>query len=344
MPKIVAVILTYNRKDLLERCLKAVYSQTYSCNSILVIDNASKDETEKFLTETKYPNLKVYVLSHNIGASGGFNAGFRLAYENGADFIWIMDDDVIPEPNALQNLLDAEKKLNIKKVNYSYLLSSAFTENGYVTNTPGLSSKKNNIGYLEWPEMIEFGMVPIWRATFVSILLPRATLTEHGLPIASMFIWGEDSEYTLRVTRNSPGFLVGNSKVLHLRQEDGPISILSEKNLGRMKYHKYFMRNKIFISRKYSLHHRQLISDIYSVVRLFFKLLIRKEISKATIVLRGLIGGIFFSPQTELADASIDNLGVSIRSFETNTEKKEISNQNSMQHKCVELIGNGNQN
>nr|WP_298414798.1 glycosyltransferase family 2 protein [uncultured Halomonas sp.] len=342
MPNVFAVILTYNRKDLLERCLKAVYSQTRSCQGVIVVDNASNDGTEDVLAKTEYPNLNVYILSHNIGASGGFNVGFRFAYKHGADLIWVMDDDVIPEKDALRNLLKARDKLDDKGIDYAYLLSSAFTENGYVTNTPGLSSKKNSIGYLDWPETIEYGMVPIWRATFVSILLPRSTLTEHGLPIASMFIWGEDSEYTLRVTRDVPGFLVGNSKVLHLRQENGPISILSEKNPGRMKYHKYFMRNKIFISRKYSLHYRQLVSDIYGVVRLFFKLLVRKDFNKAVVVLKGLIGGIFFSPESESADAPVDNLGVNIRLFEIGTKSKK-DKQHSMLCSSTVMISNSSQ-
>ncbi|MGC3873527.1 glycosyltransferase family 2 protein [Halomonas sp. GXIMD04776] len=319
MQKIFAVILTYNRKDLLKRCMEAVYSQTRQCDGVIVIDNASTDGTEQQLLESAYPNLKVYVLSSNIGASGGFNAGFRLAYQNGADFIWVMDDDVIPNPDTLSCLLKADEKLQRKNINRAYLLSSAYTESGLVTNTPGLSLQENEIGYLSWPEMIEHGMVPVWRATFVSILLPRSTLTKYGLPIASMFIWGEDSEYTLRVTRDNPGFLIGESKVLHLRQENGPINILSENNPGRMKYHKYFMRNKIFITRKYSLHYRQLISEIYGVLRLLFKLLRKKHFHKAKVVLQGMIESVFFFPEEESADAPISSLKIKIHSFETDS-------------------------
>lgn len=327
MSKVFAVILTYNRKDLLARCLEAVYCQTHPCDGVIVIDNASQDGTQEQLRSSNYPNLKVHVLSQNIGASGGFNAGFRLAYQSGADFIWVMDDDVIPKNDALQCLLSADEYLQRRNIERAYLLSSAFTEKGFVTNTPSLSSKVNKIGYLEWPEMIEHGMVPVWRATFVSILLPRSTLTTYGLPIASMFIWGEDSEYTLRVTREKPGFLVGNSKVLHLRQEDGPINIISEGNAARMKYHRYFMRNKIFISRKYSLHYRQLISDVYVIVSLLFRLLIKKEIGKAKVVSQGLMESVFFFPEAESADAPIENLGISINSFEVNAPTKKTVNQ-----------------
>lgn len=313
MHQIFAVILTYNRKELLKRCLDAVCSQTRPCDSVIVIDNASQDDTQQMLLDIDQPNLKVYVLSHNIGASGGFNAGFRLAYQQGADFVWMMDDDVIPEPEALQCLVEAEEHLQRKDIDRAFLLSTALTEKGLATNTPDLNIRLNKIGYVDWPEMIEYGMVPVRRATFVSILVPRSTLAEHGLPIASMFIWGEDTEYTLRITKDMPGFMVGTSKVFHLRQENGPISILSERNPARMKYHRYFIRNNVFIARKYSRHYRTVILMFYRLSRLLFNLLRRGQLQKARIVVQGFMESLFFFPGVEAADAPIDTMGVSIR-------------------------------
>ncbi|WP_227368671.1 glycosyltransferase family 2 protein [Halomonas sp. M20] len=315
MKKVFAVIITYNRQDLLKRCLGAVYAQTRPCDGVIVIDNASQDNTRRLLLESGYPNLTIHTLSRNIGASGGFNVGFRLAYQSEADFIWVMDDDVIPKSDALQCLLKKDEELNNRNIDHSYLLSTAFTENGHVTNTPSLSLKTNKIGYLEWPEMIAYGIAPVRRATFVSILLPRSTLTEHGLPIASMFIWGEDTEYTLRITQEKPGFLVGASEVIHLRQENGPISILSESNPSRLRYHEYYIRNKIFISRIYSVNNSRLMSVIYGVGRLFFKLLKKREFCKAKIVLQGVLKSVFFFPHAEAADAPIANLNTSIKTI-----------------------------
>ena len=314
MKKIFAVVLTYNRKDLLKRCLEAVYSQTRTCDAVIVVDNAGTDGTEQMLRLLEFPNLEVHVLSKNIGASGGFNAGFRIAYEKGADFVWMMDDDVIPSPDALQRLEEADQLLEQQSLERSFLLSTAYTEGGLITNAPSIDQRRNRIDYENWPLTLEHGIVPVRRATFVSILVPRATLAKYGLPLASMFIWGEDTEYTLRVTRDAPGYIIGNSKVLHLRQENGAISILAEHNPNRLKYHRHYVRNEVFVARKY-FRPRRLILSIVHQFKLISQLLAMKEFEKAGIVFKGLTESLHFSPEVEAVDAPITNLGVSVRSF-----------------------------
>lgn len=313
MSKIVAVVLTYNRKDLLARCLMAIDAQTRPCDAIVVIDNASTDGTEQMVLEMGLANLHTYVLSRNLGAAGGFNAGFRLAYQLGADFVWMMDDDVIPSDDALQQLLAADERLAQRQLPRSFLLSCAYTEKGLVNNAPSLDQRRNAIAYESWPAAIEMGVAPICRGTFVSILMPRATLAEHGLPIASMFIWGEDTEYTLRVTRQVPGYLVGASKVLHLRGEGGgALDIRTEKSPARIRYHRHFMRNELFITRQYRKR-RNVLQILLQRTSGMLKLLARGQFLKASVVLRGVCEGVFFNPRFESADASLESLGVEIR-------------------------------
>ncbi|MFC3291397.1 glycosyltransferase family 2 protein [Modicisalibacter luteus] len=311
MCKVVAVILTYNRKDLLKCALDAVYSQTRPCDSVIVVDNASQDGTSQMLMESHYPGLIGYVLSNNIGASGGFNAGFRLAYQHGADFVWMMDDDVIPDPDALQQLLEAENFLNDKKVDHSFLLSTAFTENKDVTNTPVLSVLKNRIGYGNWPEMAMHGLIPVQRATFVSILVHRSVLEQHGLPIASMFIWGEDYEYTLRVSQTMPGFLVGKSRVQHVRQRSGTLNIHNEENPVRIKFYRHHVRNRIFITRKY-FSKIKLLQVVWGDLKTSCNLLCKAEFAKSKVILQGVIESVGFNPRAETVSSPFETLKVSV--------------------------------
>ncbi|WP_394240598.1 glycosyltransferase family 2 protein [Halopseudomonas laoshanensis] len=323
MKKVYAVVLTYNRKDLLKRSLDAIFSQTRCCDGVIVIDNASSDGTESMLMQADYPGLQLYVLSHNIGASGGFNAGFRMAFQQGADFVWMMDDDVIAAPDALAQLLEADELLESNSTERAFLLSTAFTESGLITNAPSVDTRRNRIDYESWPLTLEHGVLPVRRATFVSILVPRATLEEYGLPIASMFIWGEDTEFTLRVTAKAPGYIVGKSKVEHLRQESGAISIMAETNPARLKYHRHYFRNEIFVARKYS-RNRRLIISIFKQLVLMVRLLRMHQPQKARIVLQGLSESWRFNPGIESASSPIEDLGVTVRSPTSYFEPTEV--------------------
>lgn len=316
--RVIAVILTFNRKDLLERSLAAVRAQTRPCDQVLVVDNASQDGTSQMLQELVYPGLTAYRLARNRGAAGGFNAGFRLAYQHGADLVWMMDDDVIPDPDALERLLDARDLLNTLGVSHSFLISTAFSEGGAVTNTPILSLKPNRIGYREWPGLLAHGLVPVDRATFVSILVPREVLAEHGLPISEMFIWGEDAEFTLRITRQHSGYLVGNSRVVHLRQEAGPLSILKESNPARLHYFKNLYRNNIYLSRKYQAAYRVPIAVIL-VLWTGIKLLASAKPGHSLMALKGVWESCFFHPaiQSVNSSSSEDAMPIKVRAAKT---------------------------
>jgi GT2 family glycosyltransferase len=310
--RIYAVILTYNRQTLLNQCLEAVYRQTRPCDGVIVIDNASTDGTERMLMDASFPGMEVHILSKNIGAAGGFSAGFRIAYQAGADFVWMMDDDVIPDDDALQRLMDAESLLDARQMERAFLLSTPRTESGLMTNTPSIDQRPNAIAYENWPLMLEHGLAPVSRATFVSILVPRATIEKHGLPIAQMFIWGEDTEYTLRMTRDVPGYMVGSSKVQHLRQTSGALNIRTETNATRLNYHRHFIRNELYVAAKYR-GARALSKCRLRQLRSIAQFIFSGQFNKAAIVLQGLLESFNFSPRVEAADSPLENLGVTSR-------------------------------
>ncbi|MBE7927946.1 glycosyltransferase family 2 protein [Pseudomonas saudiphocaensis] len=314
MEKIYAVILSYKRKDLLKRCLEGVSSQSRSCDGIIVVDNASGDGTLEMLLQLQLSNLHVYELSRNTGASGGFSAGFRIAYQKGADFIWMMDDDVIPEPDALQRLLDARDTLDAREQPYSFLLSTAYTGDGLLTNVPQVDTRTNPIGYENWPALLQFGLVPVRPATYVSILVPRLSLQRHGLPIAAMFMWGDDTEFTLRISQETPGYLVAESRVMHLRSVSGSIDIHRETNPQRIALHRHFVRNELFIARAY--HHWRRVPLLFlSRLKLVMRLLWLGQSFKARTVFAGLLEAWKFSPEAEPADAPVEALGVTVRQY-----------------------------
>ena len=99
---IAAVVVTYNRLELLRQCVEALRTQTSSCD-ILIVDNASTDGTDQWLASQ--PDLHYRNTGSNLGGAGGFNFGMRWAVEAGYDYVWVMDDDTLPQPDALEKLL-----------------------------------------------------------------------------------------------------------------------------------------------------------------------------------------------------------------------------------------------
>lgn len=309
MSTICAVVLTYNRMDLLDSCLQAIVAQTHQCDRIVVIDNASTDGTFAMLADKWADRVEVYSLPRNIGAAGGFNMGMRIAYRTGADSIWVMDDDVIAEPNALERLIAANDILTQREISAPFVISTARTPRGYVTNVPDVANRRNALSYQAWPELLEHKMVPVRRATFVSILLPRRTLARFGLPHASMFIWGEDSEFTLRITAAQPGYIVGDSRCLHVRQMDGNPDIRTENNPVRIGWHYHYIRNSVYTVRNYAPR-RTWVRHMTHKIRQALSLFLQGEAGKALIVIRGTLDGLRFKPLLEAADAAFDDEGV----------------------------------
>ena len=111
---IAAVVVTYNRKELLTECLTAIAEQTRIPDTILIIDNASTDGTEEmFAKDGVFDNalFDYQKMESNLGGAGGFYEGIRRAFNNGADWIWIMDDDTIPSKTALEEICNAMRGL-----------------------------------------------------------------------------------------------------------------------------------------------------------------------------------------------------------------------------------------
>lgn len=127
---VVAVVVTYNRKDLLLQCLSGLARQSRPLDGLVLVDNASSDGTPRLLHEQglvdapfqdDIPEIQERVgrpslfggripvvvlrMNENTGGSGGFHEGLKRAYLEGADWIWLMDDDIEPDPGCLAGLL-----------------------------------------------------------------------------------------------------------------------------------------------------------------------------------------------------------------------------------------------
>lgn len=191
---IACVIVTYNRKVLLQKCLKAVASQTFKPVCVYITDNASTDGTMESVKEWGYYNCidngieyKYILNTKNEGGAGGFYLGMKTANENAVyDALWVMDDDGEPDANCLKELV---KYLGTHDYIAPIVLSSddrrtcAFSESFDEIEVFCDKMKAHN------------GIIDNWASPFNGILYSKRLIDTIGYPKTEMFIWGDEKNY-----------------------------------------------------------------------------------------------------------------------------------------------------
>jgi GT2 family glycosyltransferase len=301
--KVIAVILTYNRKELVANCLRASLDQTDPPDQIFLLDNGSTDGTRDFLRERGIlddSRIVYFGLKQNIGPAPGFDVLTRLAYDAGCDWIWMMDDDAIPSPNALRELKLAFIENFSSPEQIGFLTSSIISRDGQPNNVPDIDLRAADGQCATWGELLSRGLVKVRWSTLLSALIPRATLIKVGSFSPQFYFSGEDIDFALRVTDSLPGYLVGKSVVTHLRQLTGVFSILREPDPERIKMFFYYYRNNVFIRHKYYSDVRMLLY-IGKAGWEIIQALARKKLSfrylRVKVIARGIIMGLFFRPK-----------------------------------------------
>lgn len=232
-----AVIVTFNRSDKLVNVLDALDRQTARPDIILVVDNASTDDTQAVVEARGMTDLSIRYLRlpKNVGGAGGFHEGLKAAYAMGANYFWISDDDAYPQPDAIEKLLHAIREFEAQNVwRPSFACSRVEWTDGSLCemNTPRT--------VWDWARFVrpDAPWALVDSASFVSVLVPRWAVEQHGLPIAEYFIWFDDAEYTRRISRSYPGIFVPESRVTHDTPDNRGVNfgLVNEKSLWKFRY------------------------------------------------------------------------------------------------------------
>ncbi|EID78481.1 MULTISPECIES: glycosyltransferase [Rhodococcus] len=114
--RIVGVVVTHKRRELLAESLKVLGSQTRPLDHLVVVDNAAEDDVRELVESSGIP-VSYLGSQHNLGGAGGFALGILYALSLGADWVWLADDDGRPEgPKVLETLLDCAQRHGLAEV------------------------------------------------------------------------------------------------------------------------------------------------------------------------------------------------------------------------------------
>lgn len=248
-----AIIVTYNRKDKLKKCIECLLKQTYTLDKIYIVNNASTDGTEDYLQEISKKNAQVeyQTTEENLGGAGGFCRAIKWAYEEGADWIWGMDDDAFPKEDALYNLQEVR-----------------------------LRNSKNDAYWSNPNKDKEFDgeLKAVQKWMFVGFFLTKEIIEKVGFPREDFFIYFDDLEYAKRIINN--GYNIWKVKNSIIDHQDA-VSKVKEIKIGRkniivtclpeQKWKTYYLvRNEILLFKNDDNYRNVIYRDIRRIVKAVF--------------------------------------------------------------------------
>ena len=198
--KVATVTVTYNRKNLLKKNINAIIEQTYDVDCIIIVDNNSTDGTREEINKEfgKNDKIKYIFLEENIGGAGGFYTGCKYAYENGYDWIILMDDDGRP-----QNIYTIQKlfaKIKNKKLNSNdkIMINSLVVCDNYNLSFQLLETE-NTVQKVE--EAAKENVIVNRINPFNGTLISKELIKEIGFPNKDFFIKGDEFDYQCRAMK-----------------------------------------------------------------------------------------------------------------------------------------------
>ncbi|WP_134764589.1 glycosyltransferase [Nocardioides sp. 1609] len=197
--QVVAVVVTFNRLPLLERLLDRLL-EVPEVAEVLVVDNASTDGTGEWLRR-RFPHdgrdrVRTRTLDSNTGGAGGFATGLTWAMDRGAELVWLMDDDAVPEPDCLALLLE---RTDLDFWGPAVVAEQDPARLCFPIRLPGGTRVVHRMAEVE--AAARDGLIPGVVIPFNGVLVTRELVERIGVPRAEFFIWGDDVEYLWRAER-----------------------------------------------------------------------------------------------------------------------------------------------
>ncbi len=254
VPLVYIIVLTWNgREDTLE-CIKSLCQSNYPNYRILLVDNASSDDTVR-VVKSEFPDIEVLENPSNLGYAEGNNLGIQYAIKQGAEFLLILNNDIIMDRSAVTILVNATSQdpnafITTPAVyKYSSPDETAFRRKVWdstalrfrsAENFPEIAETRVSAGPVVVPSLPTVEMLPTALAPGCSLFLSPAVIRQVGLFDSRFFIYWEETDWCTRAVRQGCRiFLVPAAKVWHKESRS------FAKESQRSAYHYYYFRNRL---------------------------------------------------------------------------------------------------
>jgi len=296
-----AVVVTYNRADFLRNLLDSFARLETAPTRILVVDNASSDHTPDVVAQAVAaggPPIQYERLDRNVGGAGGFSRGVELALESGAEWLWLMDDDVEVLPGAVEAL----EKFTPE---YSCMIGRRYDANGKPFFWQHHFVEALGIFLPVSRDVFRHSDVfPTNVGNFEGMLINASVARNIGLPDPRFFITWDDLIYGWLAAQQTPVVYVNAfviKKVRAQRQVDLGLRHLNDSSdLSR----RYVMRNRGHVAHYLRAHGKFNPAGFAAGTALtFLKELVRLVLVERTVKGAGALWRGWRESRTILADA-----------------------------------------
>jgi GT2 family glycosyltransferase len=210
-PSVFCVVVNWNGVADTVACLATLMQQEYSALRVVVVDNGSSDDSVTRI-RAEFPRVCVVETAKNLGFPCGTNVGVRMALEEGAEFVWLLNNDTLaPSDTCAKLVAKAEQE-------------------------PGAGAVGSVLYYMHDPTKVQAwggGDLTVWLGrsthfcapaklgvksylTFASVLIRREALLRVGVLYEGFFMYWDDADYALRLTQSGYGQVVAeDTAVLH---------------------------------------------------------------------------------------------------------------------------------
>lgn len=197
-PKVAIIVLSYNGLDLTRQCLDSLRTSDYPNAQLWVVDNASTDGTPGAIKKD-YPEVQLAALPENRGYAGGNNRGMRLALEQGADLVFLLNNDTRLYPDCVSNLVRALER----HPRAGLLGPMVYTWEGQIISSAG--------GHVVWrqADAVNAGMAEVDRGQYAErqvefvngcgLLARRAAIEQVGMLDERFFMYWEETDWAMRM-------------------------------------------------------------------------------------------------------------------------------------------------
>jgi methylmalonyl-CoA mutase cobalamin-binding domain/chain len=200
MPKVGIVISNYNGWQDTLVCLDSLQKQTFTDFEVILIDDASPNDSVAQLQNKLPPNTVFLPQERNVGFAAANNIGMRRALDDGCDFALLLNNDTSVRPDFLEKLLAETPAgaVSCPKMLFMDPPDEIWFAGGELDPKTG---KVKHLGghKKDGPEFAEKKQVSF--ITFCCVLLPRAVIEKVGYLDETLFMYCEDVDYCIRLAQ-----------------------------------------------------------------------------------------------------------------------------------------------